>query len=173
MILPSLPGYYLRLTPQSGFIYNYARKKKTELMSMMRSSSWRSSKEHGSIQLLLRSFAPSMNLKNKTRNVPLKAIMAVVAVEEMRSMGMTRMEKELRTRTNAGPSNKENTSPKYSMNHEVAHPMTIVNLSASHITSEAFAQPTVPEHTISRPKLKKQWRSSPKPADPEQKQRKR
>jgi len=82
-------------------------------------------------------------------------MLVVEVVEEMTRMEMTRMEKELKTRTNAEPSNKENTSLKYSMNHEAMHQMTMANPSTSHITSEAFAQPTVLEYTRSHLKPKK------------------
>jgi len=41
----------------------------------------------------------------------------VEVAEDTKRMGMTRMEKELKTRINAGLSSKENTS----MNHEVMH----------------------------------------------------
>ena len=93
--------------------------------------------------------------------------------EDTKRMGMTRTEKELKMRINAGLSNKENTSPKYSMNHKVMHQMIMANPSASHTTSKAFAQPIVLRHTRFHLKPKKRWKNLPKPAELKQKQRKR
>ena len=93
-----------------------------------------------------------MNLKNKIRNILQKDTLVVEVAEESKR---TEMAKELKARTNAGLSNKENTSLKYSMNHKVTHQVIMANPSASHTTSKAFAQPIVLEYTRFHLKPKK------------------